>query len=65
MAGQPWSWFQFDDTRVLQPTPDTGIVAYGVVAHRAGAGEYSALISSHYARRPDGWRLTFHQHSPR
>lgn len=65
MSGAPWSTYQLEDVRVLRPAPDTAIVAYGVVARRDGSPEYSALISSVYARRHDGWKLTFHQQTPR
>ena len=65
MSGSPWSWYQLEDLRVLQPTPDTGIVAYGIVAQRGSARPYSALVSSHYVRRDDGWKMAFHQQTPR
>lgn len=65
MSGQPWSSFQLEDIRVLYPTADVGIVAYGVVARREGSGEYSALISTSYVRRASGWKLTLHQQTPR
>src|SRR3712207_754333 len=60
MGGQPWSAFELEDVRCLQPTPDTGVVTYGVVARR-DSQEYSALMSSVYVRRPEGWRLVAHQ----
>jgi hypothetical protein len=41
------------------------LVAYGVVARREGQPEYSALMASGYVRRPGGWRLAFHQQTPR
>ena len=65
MSGPPWSSYQLQDLRVFQPTPDTGIVVYGVVARRGDASPYSALVSSHYVRRDDGWKMTFHQQTPR
>lgn len=65
LSGQPWASFEMQDLWVFQPTTDTGIVAYGVLAQREGAPEYSALISSHYVRRDDGWKLVFHQQTPR
>jgi hypothetical protein len=65
MAGQPWSSFELQDMQVLQLTQDTAIVAYGVTAQRENAPSYSALISSVYARRQDGWKLAFHQQTPR
>ena len=64
MSGQPWSSFELEDVRCLQPTPDTGVVAYGVSARR-GSQDYSALMSSVYVRREEGWKLTFHQQTPR
>ncbi|MEV7230568.1 MULTISPECIES: nuclear transport factor 2 family protein [Polymorphospora] len=65
MSGQPWSSYRLEEVRVRRPTPDTALVAYGVVAVRVGAAEYSALVGSGYARREAGWRLTFHQQTPR
>ena len=65
MSGQPWASFRMDSPQVLQPTSDTGIVAYGIDAQREGDSPYSALVSSHYVRRHDGWRLTFHQQTHR
>ena len=65
MSGQPWSSFELQDPRVIQPTADTAVVTYGVVAQREGALEYSALMSSSYVRRPNGWKLTFHQQTLR
>jgi hypothetical protein len=65
MSGQPWASYQLADMRATRPTPETGLVLYGVVAERDGAPAYSALVSSLYVRRDDGWKLTFHQQTPR
>ncbi len=64
MSGQPWARYALDDVRAFQPTADTGVVTYGAVAERGGQ-EYSALMSSIYVRRDDGWKLVFHQQTPR
>jgi hypothetical protein len=64
MSGQPWARYTLEHLRSFQPTPDIGLVTYGVVAERDGQ-EYSALMSSTYVRRKDGWRLAFHQQTPR
>jgi hypothetical protein len=64
MSGAPWSSYDLQSMRSFQPTPDTAIVTYGVVAER-DSQQYSALISSVYVRRQDGWKLTFHQQTPR
>lgn len=65
MSGQPWSSFWLEEMRVLRPTADVGVVACGVVARREGSAEYSALISTSYVRRTNGWKLTLHQQTPR
>ncbi|MEU4832484.1 nuclear transport factor 2 family protein [Streptosporangium sp. NPDC023615] len=65
MAGRPWSSHELQEPRVSHPTPDTALVTYGVLARREGDPPYSALMSSLYVRRPDGWRLAFHQQTPR
>ena len=64
MSAQPWSSYQLHGLRVVQPTPDTGIVIYEATARREGATPYSALVSSLYVRRPDGWKLAMHQQTP-
>ncbi len=65
MSGQPWASHTLTDLHALAPLPDVCVVHYGVVATRAGTPPYSALVSSLYARRDDGWRLAFHQQTPR
>jgi Domain of unknown function (DUF4440) len=65
MGGPPWSGFRLEDPRTLRPTTDTAVVTYGVVAERRGSAPYSALISSFYVLRDDGWRLAVHQQTPR
>ena len=65
MGGPPWKEFRIEEARVLSLGEDAGVVAYGVVARRGGAPAYSALISSAYTRTPGGWRLAFHQQTPR
>jgi hypothetical protein len=65
MSGQPWSSFELEDLRLLQPTADTAVVTYRVVAQREGTPEYSALMSSVHVRRATGWKLAFHQQTPR
>jgi hypothetical protein len=65
MSGPPWSAFRIAEPSVLRPTADTGVVTYGIVARRGDAPEYSALVSSLYVRRPDGWTVAFHQQTPR
>lgn len=65
MSGPPWQSYRLESVQVRRPTVDTGLVTYSAVAAREGQPTYSALMSSLYVRRPDGWRLTFHQQTPR
>jgi hypothetical protein len=65
LSGQPWASYALDDLRALAPLPDVCVVTYGVVANRDGSPDYSALVSSLYVHREDGWRLAFHQQTPR
>lgn len=64
MGGPPWSAHRLEEIHEHRPTPDTALVTYGVVARR-GDVEYSALVSSLYVRREQGWRMAFHQQTPR
>jgi Domain of unknown function (DUF4440) len=65
MGGPPWASHRLEEPRVLPLTADTAVVIYGVVAERSGSPPYSALISSTYVRRGDGWKLAIHQQTPR
>jgi hypothetical protein len=65
MSGPPWSAYRIDRLTEHRPTADTGLVTYEAVARRGDGPEYAALIGSLYVRRPAGWRLTFHQQTPR
>lgn len=64
MSGTPWTRYELADLRCVQLTPDAALVAYAAVAERDGQA-YSALMSSLYARRAGGWKLAFHQQTPR
>jgi PAS domain-containing protein len=59
-----WRELQVTNRQHLQATQDVSIISYRADVKRADGQPYSALISSAYVRRPDGWKLAFHQHSP-
>jgi hypothetical protein len=65
-ARQPNRWrdVQFSQRQFVQPAADVAILSYRVTARQADNAPYAALIGSVYASRGDGWKLTFHQHSP-
>ena len=52
------------NNRQLLERGDFAIISYRAEVTRADGEPYTALVSSGYARRPDGWKLAFHQHSP-
>jgi hypothetical protein len=64
MSGAPWTSFELEDPQVIDLGAEGAIVVYGVVAVREGA-DYSALVSSVYVPGDEGWRLVFHQQTPR
>ena len=61
MSGAPWTSFDLEEPQVIDLGAEGAIV---VVAVREGAA-YSALVSSAYVRHDEGWRLGFHQQTPR
>lgn len=58
-----WRDLVMKDRQLLE-CGDFAIISYRVEVTRADGEIYTALVSSGYARRPDGWKLAFHQHSP-
>lgn len=60
---EPWSSFRIDNPQVIQLGPDSGIVAYSVVAQREGQEPFSAVVSSTFVRQGGDWKLAFHQQS--
>ena len=65
MGGQPWASYRLEEPRVHRLTDAAAVVTYGVVAQRDGSPPYSALMTSTYVRRDDGWKLAVHQQTPR
>jgi hypothetical protein len=63
-AAPPWSSFELVDPKVVELSPDSGIVVYRVSAGRAGEEPYAAIASSTFVRRDGQWLLVFHQQSP-
>lgn len=59
-----WKNLRMGDRSLIQPADAVAIISYRANVERADGVPYEALIGSVYVRRPDGWKLTFHQHSP-
>ncbi|MFI5593190.1 DUF4440 domain-containing protein [Amycolatopsis sp. NPDC051758] len=64
LCGPVWEDFRLHGLRCVQLSEGTGVVRYSIAATRS-ALPYSAQVSSVYARRPGGWKLTFHQRTRR
>jgi hypothetical protein len=64
-SAPPWERFEIRDPQVVELGGDGGVVVYDVVAQRAGEEPYTAVVSSTFVRDGDGWKLAFHQQSPR
>jgi hypothetical protein len=64
-AKQPnrWSDLKMSNRQLVQPGEDVAIISYRADATQADGKPYAALIGSAYAKRDDGWKLSFHQHS--
>ena len=65
-ATQTNRWFDLNmsDRSLLQVTEQAALISYRADVTRADGQPYAALVSSAYVRRGNGWKLTFHQHSP-
>lgn len=59
-----WRDLTMNDRHVLHDCEDFAIISYRAEVTRADGNPYAALVSSAYIRRPEGWKLAFHQHSP-
>jgi hypothetical protein len=64
-AKQPnrWSGLKMSNRQLIRPGEGVAIISYRVDATQADGKPYAALIGSAYAKRGDGWKLAFHQHS--
>jgi sporulation protein YlmC with PRC-barrel domain len=65
MGDRPWESYELGPTDELRPMADMTVLWYTVHARRAGSPPYSALVSTTYVRRPDGWRVVAHQQTAR
>ena len=64
-SARPWASYRLLDVRVLRVGTGGRLVLYRALAKRASGVEYEALMSSIYVRRSDGWKMVFHQQTPR
>jgi hypothetical protein len=45
-------------------TDGAAMITYECAARRKDGQPYRALVSSAYVKRPDGWKIAFHQQTP-
>ena len=63
MRGEPWSFHELSDERVLPLGDAAAVVTYKATAER-GDFRYTALFNSTYVREGGQWRLALHQQTP-
>jgi hypothetical protein len=65
-ASTPGRWrdLRISNRHFLAPAEGVVQISYRADVQRFDGQPYSALIGSTYVRRPDGWKLAAHQHSP-
>jgi hypothetical protein len=61
---RPWADFSIKDAHVVDLGDDVASITYLATAERHGQPEYSAAVTSVYARRKGDWRLMVHQQTP-
>jgi len=59
-----WRDLEVSNPLLLHAAENMAIISYRADVKRADGLPYTALVSSAYMARPDGWKLAFHQHSP-
>lgn len=66
VSTQPGRWrdLKIANRQLLPLSPDVAVISYRADVARFDGEPYAALVSSAYVRRANGWKLTFHQHSP-
>lgn len=59
-----WRNLTINQRHLLHASDDFAIISYKAEVLRVDGEPYAAIVSSVYVRRPLGWKLAFHQHSP-
>lgn len=60
-AAPPWASFSIDKPQLAVLDEAGAVLVYRATARRTGEPEYHALMSTTYTKRPEGWRIAFHQ----
>jgi hypothetical protein len=62
--GNRWKRLDIELKGLIEPADDVAILSYEAHATRSNGEPYSALVSTGYAKRDDGWKMMFHQQTP-
>jgi hypothetical protein len=62
--GNRWKDLDIKLKGLIEPADDVAILSYEANATRSNGEPYSALVSTGYAKRDDGWKMMFHQQTP-
>lgn len=61
---RPWGEFAIKDASVVDLGDDVASITYQATARRDDESEYTAMVTSVYARRNGEWQLMVHQQTP-
>jgi hypothetical protein len=59
-----WQDVSFEPKGLAELDDRTAVVSYECRAKRKDGQPYHAVVSSAYVKRPDGWKMAFHQQTP-
>ena len=59
-----WKDVEFTPKGMAELADTSAVVTYECSARRKDGQPFHALVSSGYVKRPDGWKLAFHQQTP-
>ena len=61
---RPWGDFSIKEAHIVDLGDDVASITYHANAQREGESDYSAVVTSVYARRNGEWQLMVHQQTP-
>lgn len=64
LNGNRWKDLELKLKGVIEPVAGVAILTYQARATRETGEAYAALVSTAYAKRDGGWKMTFHQQTP-
>src|SRR5260221_13878611 len=59
-----WSDVAMEPKGIAELDETSAVVTYECTAKRKDGEPYHAVVSTGYVKRPDGWKMAFHQQTP-